>query len=1520
MAGDNEDLITTQKLTIDGVDADKTIQKLQSRLNELEKTLNKINKTGIRFPKDVQKTLEALSELDTKALKKFSSGGPEAVINRSAISGISNQTLWTNPAYMANELNKTSRKVGKALSDNFIQSLSNSITQGALTNKLNKIVSSASPAITGSASMLKNYEKAFNLSRENLTSQFVSGGIADTNYYNSIARLNDAYDKTVGSVKNLNMEQERLRKTGTGSLALIQAKLIANYAIINSVTKSFSYLLNYVVEFDQELKNLQAITNVSDQGLIALKDTIIDVANATKFTSLEITKASVVLGQAGLSVQQIKDTLPAIAQLATATGTDLDTATQTITTTLNVYELQVGEATQVTNALTTAVNESKADISGFQYALQYAGKSANDLGVSFSETAAAVAALTQAGIKSKSTLGTGLRAVFVDLLAPTKKLEAQLEKVGLTTEDVDIKSRGFVAVLKSLRDAGFGVEEAYRGMERRGASALVSLLGQLDFMDELQEKMTGSTAAVKANATQMEALSNTWSNTKSVVGSLVYEGINPLVGGLQAVLESTNNLLQSTPKLVTNFVTWATVGGSVAASLILIVKTIGSIKNALATAVAGGGLLSLFGATSLSGVLALVAAIGAVAGGLSLLFQTINKAGKDLDKMTFELEKQRGELGKAEEAYNSFSNKLDEVFIKRDRFVGEGGKREIDLFVNEMMTRFPQVSEILQQPINSFEELVEVIIQAREELAKLKLEGAVATPEAANRVTTTAAKIYGKGLSYNKTSEAIDMLSRSNLMNTSQASYAKSLLNQTTFKPVEGKDIGIDSSLGREIGLNIDASLRSALAVNRKETLSNIDRLLANPKTPQDLKDYLNKFKDEIKANDKVLNTQLENALDSSINEWKKSNYTQSQDLLKEYKDDYQGYREKGNTLFSGSADLYFYATESKASQAEALLNELNNGIDNLISKKEFEPLLKRLDIDKKELLQQFKNRSGEAYVSLVNQIDGFINQITEENQKLLDFQLKNRSRTLNYTIQKGLKNLEDTSQKDLESEVSRLKTIAREAQETEIDLLKNEFEKNFGVEAKQEESLFNIFQSGKIGDIKAQYDELIKNIDNQYREISKNFELESERRNAYFKAIDTTSKSIAKNYDLQLSQLEAAYQYQEGFISGLGDMYDSSIMASVIQMQLDNQKRKDVGRRYDIASSTLKKYQDQLRKLESNPEYANVTANRESAERAYNEALKDSKTTTNELKNLRQSLDNATTIENKYISNVDSLNNKIQSLTNEVESLRGVMTAYGYHTEGTPFSNMAKGIGLGGQKYVLEAQRGPFSNLTEGFGEVSYQAINGMQTAFEDLFTTIKEGSFSASDSFRAFGETILETISKVMIQAAATKFTEMLVNLGIAAFSAGTAPTSAAGLQGTWSGSGATSPTNVSFGLNPLGMAHGGLVNGPIKNRDSVYTRLMPGEFIMKKSAVENVGVDFLNSLNSGNQEMVDKTSSEFNNNPAITQEGKGSGTVNVWVVTPDQVPPADSTNIITTVGNDIKRNGSLKKLIKQVSLGNI
>jgi hypothetical protein len=75
-------------------------------------------------------------------------------------------------------------------------------------------------------------------------------------------------------------------------------------------------------------------------------------------------------------------------------------------------------------------------------------------------------------------------------LKPTKKLVDQLQSVGLTVEDIDVKTKGYVNVLKTLKAAGFGAAEAFRGMERRGAAFLAAQLNQTDFMDNLSRTMT----------------------------------------------------------------------------------------------------------------------------------------------------------------------------------------------------------------------------------------------------------------------------------------------------------------------------------------------------------------------------------------------------------------------------------------------------------------------------------------------------------------------------------------------------------------------------------------------------------------------------------------------------------------------------------------------------------------------------------------------------------------------------------------------------------------------------------------------------------------------------------------------------------------------------------------------------------------------------------------------------------------------------------------------------------------------
>jgi hypothetical protein len=73
----------------------------------------------------------------------------------------------------------------------------------------------------------------------------------------------------------------------------------------------------------------------------------------------------------------------------------------------------------------------------------------------------------------------------------------------------------------------------------------------------------------------------------------------------------------------------------------------------------------------------------------------------------------------------------------------------------------------------------------------------------------------------------------------------------------------------------------------------------------------------------------------------------------------------------------------------------------------------------------------------------------------------------------------------------------------------------------------------------------------------------------------------------------------------------------------------------------------------------------------------------------------------------------------------------------------------------------------------------------------------------------------------------------------------------------------------------------------------------------------------LNSGNTDIISAAGNTMKQE-GDTGSGKDSSTLNIWVVTPDQVPQENSENIIMTVSRDIQTNGSIKKLIKQVSMG--
>lgn len=329
---------------------------------------------------------------------------------------------------------------------------------------------------------------------------------------------------------------ERIGSNGGADIITVQAKLLAGYAALNLAMNGIRDTAQFVVGLDKEFRQFQAITATTNFEMIGLKDSLIEVSEASKFTALEIAQAATTMGQAGLSAQEVGDTIGSVAELATAAGSSLAESVDVVTSTMSIFNLQTSQAADVANTLTAALNLSKLSMDKLVLGFQYAGNTAAQMGVTYQELTGVLGALANSGIRSGSTLGTGLRQLLIDIQNPSKELTATLKELGLTQEDVNVESNGLINVLQTLKESGFGAAQAFETMEVRAAAAYAALSNNTALAVELQNQFVLSSAAADANAVQMESLANTYAKFQSVVGTVAYNSFEPLIAALQDLL------------------------------------------------------------------------------------------------------------------------------------------------------------------------------------------------------------------------------------------------------------------------------------------------------------------------------------------------------------------------------------------------------------------------------------------------------------------------------------------------------------------------------------------------------------------------------------------------------------------------------------------------------------------------------------------------------------------------------------------------------------------------------------------------------------------------------------------------------------------------------------------------------------------------------------------------------------------------------------------------------------------------
>lgn len=533
-----------------------------------------------------------------------------------------------------------------------------------------------------------------------------------------------------GALANRNT-LDRLSSNGGADIVAVQARILAGYTALNLAFQGLRNMGTFVVELDKEFRQFQAITATTSTEMVGLKDRLIEVSQASHFSAVEIAKAATILGQAGLSAREVADSIGAVSLLATAAGTDLNEAVDVVTSTMSIFNLQTSQTTDVANTLTAALNLSKLTIDKLTLGFQYAGNIAAQVGVTYQELTGVLGALANSGIRSGSTLGTGLRQLLIDIQNPTDKFKETLKQLKLSEQDVNIESNGLLPVLRTLKDAGFGTAQAFESFEVRAAAAYAALSNNTELASQLQQQFTLTTAAVEANAVQMESLANTYDRFASIIGTLAYKTFDPLIQVLQdalkavsdflAVLDKVPGLLEVIGIAITGVVTALALSSlsALIRGLLTAIPVVSTFTGALAGT--AGGITAVGGAaTAASGVLGVLFAIVTrhplllIATALITAFtafQSFNSEAQDaaarLDTLKAQVNEFRGQIDSANDQVTAINQTIENLIKQKAALDKDPLMRTAKIL--EVKQAFKEISDQVDSTTGSVEDLINAL-------------------------------------------------------------------------------------------------------------------------------------------------------------------------------------------------------------------------------------------------------------------------------------------------------------------------------------------------------------------------------------------------------------------------------------------------------------------------------------------------------------------------------------------------------------------------------------------------------------------------------------------------------------------------------------------------------------------------------------------------------------------------------------------------------------------------------------------
>ena len=409
---------------------------------------------------------------------------------------------------------------------------------------------------------------------------FVGGSIVrlllDANQFQSGLKGSEAQLHSFG--RRVHSVGSGMSKFGTAWTRNVSVPLIAGAAVAGKMA----------IDFETAFTRIRANSNLTDEEIDKLKKGVLDLAGKTGKAPQELAEGLYFLASAGLSANQVQETLTQSAKASAAGFGVVGDIARLTANVLNAYAKEGITAAQVTDTLAAAVREGTAEPDEFANAMGRILPIASKAKVGFDEVAASLASLSNIGLDVDEGT-TAMRGLLQTMSTGGPQATEALKDIGLTFEDMreSLADKGLLETLRMLDERTNGNIDTMRKIipNIRSITGLFGITEQkADKVNASFKRVTNSTGDLdkafkttkKDEGFQIQQLLAELRTEAIKLGQVLLPVIKDVIGGVKDAVKWFGDLPKPIRESIVKWAALAVVLGPVAKLLGSIVKMGGS--------------------------------------------------------------------------------------------------------------------------------------------------------------------------------------------------------------------------------------------------------------------------------------------------------------------------------------------------------------------------------------------------------------------------------------------------------------------------------------------------------------------------------------------------------------------------------------------------------------------------------------------------------------------------------------------------------------------------------------------------------------------------------------------------------------------------------------------------------------------------------------------------------------------------------------------------------------------------------